>query len=76
MSEEDKDICRKAISEYKQIRPVVQFGDIYRLLSPYDGKGAASMMMVSPEKDEAVFYWWKTEAFVNQQLPEDPSGRS
>ncbi len=69
MSEEDKDICRKAISEYKQIRPVVQFGDIYRLLSPYDGKGAASMMMVSPEKDEAVFYWWKTEAFVNQQLP-------
>lgn len=69
MSEEDKEICRKAIAEYKQIRPVVQFGDIYRLLSPYDGKGAASMMMVDPGKEEAVFYWWKTEAFVNQQLP-------
>ena len=48
---------------------MVQLGDLYRLLSPYDGKGAASLMYVSPDKDEAVYYWWKTEQFVNQQLP-------
>ena len=69
MSEREKDQTRRAIADYKRIRPIVQFGDIYRLLSPYDHKGAASMMYVSPEKDKAVYYWWKTETFVNQQLP-------
>ena len=69
MSEDEKALCRKAIEEYKQIRPVVQHGDLYRLLSPYDGKGAASLMYVSPDKNDAVFYWWKTETFHGQQLP-------
>lgn len=69
MTAEEIDMCRKAIAEYKDIRPVVQFGDIYRLLSPYDKKGAASLMYVTPEKDKAVYYWWKTETFANQQLP-------
>lgn len=69
MTEEEKEQTRKAIEDYKKVRNVVQFGDLYRLLSPYDGKGAASLMYVTPEKDEAVYYWWKTEQFVNQQLP-------
>lgn len=69
MSDEDKAIVRQAIADYKAIRPIVQFGDIYRLISPYDHKGVASLMYVTPEKDDAVFYWWKTETFMNQQLP-------
>ncbi len=69
MTEEEKTLCRKAISEYKEIRPVVQMGNIYRLLSPYDKKGLASMMYVSDQKDKAVFYWWKTESFQNEHLP-------
>ena len=69
MTESEKALCRKAIEEYKEIRPIVQLGDIYRLLSPYDKKGAASLMYVTPEKDKAAFFWWKTESFVNQQLP-------
>lgn len=69
MTDEEKEQTRKAIADYKKIRPVVQFGDMYRLLSPYDGKGAASLMFVDPSKDRAVFYWWKTEQFVNRQLP-------
>lgn len=69
MTDAQKEQTRKAIADYKLIRPIVQFGDIYRLLSPYDNKGAASLMYVSPEKDSAVYYWWKTETFVNQQLP-------
>ena len=62
-------MCRKAIADYKKIRPIVQLGDIYRLISPYDRLGVASLMYTSPEKDKAVFYWWKTEHFVNQHLP-------
>ena len=69
MTDEEKDLCRKAIADYKKIRPVVQLGDIYRLVSPYDRLGVASLMYTSPEKDKAVFYWWKTEHFVNQHLP-------
>lgn len=69
MSEEDKAQARNAISAYKEIRPIVQDGDLYRLLSPYDKKGVASLMYVTPEKDDAAFFWWKTEQFVNQHLP-------
>ena len=69
MTQEDRDLCRRAIEEYKGIRPVVQFGDIYRLVSPYDGHNMASLMYVSPEKAEAVFYWWKTETFYDDHLP-------
>ncbi len=69
MSAKEKAQTKKAISEYKGIRPVVQFGDLYRLLSPYDDKGAASLMYVAPEKDKAVFYWWKTRAMRNEILP-------
>ena len=69
MTEEEKALCRKAIAEYKEIRPVVQLGDIYRLVSPYDGHNMASMMYVSQEKSEAVFYWWKTETLYDDHLP-------
>ena len=50
-------------------RPIVQFGNIYRLVSPYDRKGLASMMYVTDEQDKAVFYWWKTESFQDEHLP-------
>lgn len=69
MTPEEKALCKNAIVEYKTIRPIVQLGDIYRLKSPYDGQGVASLMYVTPEKDKSVFYWWKTEHFVNQHLP-------
>ena len=69
MTNEEKALCRKAIAEYKQIRPIVQFGDIYRLVSPYDKVGVASMMYVNEQKTKSVFYWWKTESFQNEHLP-------
>ncbi len=69
MTEREIEQCRKAIAEYKEIRPVVQFGDQYRLVSPYDGLGLASLMYVTEKKDEAVFYWWKTEHYYDQHLP-------
>lgn len=72
MSEEDYAVCAQAIADYKKIRPIVQFGDLYRLQSPFDKKGVASLMYVTPEKDDAVFFWWKTETWMNQQLPRIP----
>ncbi len=69
MTDEEKALCRQAIKEYKQIRPVVQFGNLYRLLSPYDKKGLASLMYVDDAQEKAVWYWWKTESFQNEHLP-------
>ncbi len=69
MTDEEKALCRKAISEYKEIRPVVQFGDLYRLVSPYDNQGLSSIMYVNEAKDKAVFYWWKLANFYNVHLP-------
>lgn len=72
LTDEEKELCRRAIADYKRIRPIVQMGDLYRLLSPYDRKGAASLMYVTKDKDSAVYFWWKTETFCNQQLPRVP----
>ena len=69
MTDEEKALCKKAISEYKEIRPVVQLGDLYRLVSPFDNEGLASLMYVSEAKDKAVFYWWKMANFYNVHLP-------
>ncbi len=69
MTDEEKTLCKNAISEYKMIRPVVQFGNIYRLVSPYDRKGVASLMYVDDNKDKAVWYWWKLETYMYQHLP-------
>ncbi len=69
MTEAEKELCRKAIAQYKEIRPVVQFGDIHRLVSPYDDKGYASMMYTSESLDEAVVYWWKIRNMHDEHLP-------
>ena len=69
MTDDEKELCRKAIAEYKQIRPIVQFGDLFRLVSPYDKVGLASLMYVNETKSKSVFFWWKTESFQNEHLP-------
>ena len=69
MTPEEIAQCRQAIADYKSVRPVVQFGDIYRLVSPYDNLGIASMMYVAQNKSEAVFYWWRIENMYDSHFP-------
>ena len=69
MTEADKEFTQRAIQAYKGIRPIVQFGDLYRLISPYENKGVASLMYVAPEKDRAVFYAYKMNHFINMTIP-------
>lgn len=72
MTEAEKEQTRRAIADYKNIRPIVQLGDLYRLQSPFEKKGVASLMYVSPEKDRAAFFWWKTESMAAEQLHRVP----
>lgn len=69
MSEPEKNFAKRAIADYKKIRPIVQFGDQYRLISPYDNKGVASLMYVSPDKRSAVFFAYKLTHMRNQTIP-------
>lgn len=61
MTDDDKKFCKDVIANYKKIRPVVQQGDLYRLLSPEEGKGAMSLMYVSPDKSEGAFFWFSMD---------------
>ncbi len=69
MTEEEKDFCRKAIEDYKTIRPIVQLGDLYRIVSPYDKHNMASLIYVTKDKSQAAFFWWKTEQFYADLQP-------
>lgn len=69
MTEGDKEFAKRAIKAYKEIRPIVQHGDLYRLVSPYDKVGFASLMYATPEKDKAVFYAYRMEYLLNQVTP-------
>ncbi len=55
MSPEELAFGKQAVSDYKRLRPVIQQGDLYRLISPYD-HSYASLMYVSEDKTKAVVY--------------------
>lgn len=64
LSEEDAETARKQVSLYKEIRGLVQFGDLYRLLSPFEGN-EASWMFVSEDRSEAVVFYFHILAQPN-----------
>ncbi|WP_338395910.1 alpha-galactosidase [Fulvitalea axinellae] len=70
MNAEEKVFSKKAIETYKaEIRPVVQFGDLYRLHSPYERDGWASIMYAKPEKDEAILFAYSIQHHNREEFP-------
>ena len=60
LNEAEKEYAKRAIAEYKTIRPVVQQGDLYRLISPYEGnRDFTSLMYVNEAKDKAVLFAYR-----------------
>lgn len=51
-TEEEKTTVKEQVALYKDVRHLVQFGDFYRLLSPFEGNETA-WMFVSKDKKEA-----------------------
>ncbi len=64
LSPEERDEIRKQIDFMKKYRQLIQFGDFYRLLSPYSSNFAA-WMTVSPDKHTALVGWYKILNEVN-----------
>ena len=52
---EEVAFAKAAVADYKRIRPVVQRGDLYRLVSPYE-KPLAAVMYASEDKDAAAVF--------------------
>ncbi|HEX2394305.1 MAG TPA: alpha-galactosidase [Bacteroidales bacterium] len=68
LSGKDKEFCRNAIQAYYSIREIVQFGDLYRLLSPYTNTRTAMMYVDQDQKEAVVFsYLLKKTIFGNNQ---------
>jgi alpha-galactosidase len=63
MSADDIAFSKKAVLDYKRIRPVVQQGNLYRLVSPWENT-YASLMYVNDEQTHAVVFLYGLNRFV------------
>ncbi|SEO89742.1 alpha-galactosidase [Paenibacillus sp. OV219] len=64
-SDTEKEEARELVELYKNIRPIVQHGDQYRLLSPRNNELSATMY-VNRSKDEAVvFIFLRSNSFAS-----------
>jgi alpha-galactosidase len=60
LNDAEREYAKRAIAEYKTIRPVVQQGELYRLVSPYEGnRDFTSLMYVSQSQDRAVLFTFR-----------------
>ncbi len=64
LTSEEREQVRTQIAFMKEHRDVIQFGDFYRLLSPFQGNYTA-WMAVSPDRRTALVGWYKTLNEVN-----------
>ena len=64
LTSEEREQVRAQIAFMKEHRDVIQFGDFYRLLSPFQGNYTA-WMAVSPDRRTALVGWYKTLNEVN-----------
>ncbi|MBZ4684224.1 MAG: alpha-galactosidase, partial [Fusobacteriaceae bacterium] len=64
-----KDLAKKYVKKYKEIRKLIQFGDFYRLLSPFEGN-SCSWMIVSKDKSEAIIGYYTILSEVNPSYKE------
>lgn len=60
LSDSEKKQIQKSIELYKKsLRPIVQYGNLYRLISPYEEPRAA-LSYVSQDKEKAVVFVYQT----------------
>jgi len=69
MKPEELAFGKQAVADYKRLRPVIQQGDLYRLVSPYE-RTYASLMYVDESRTHAVVYLYGlTRGICQDYLP-------
>jgi alpha-galactosidase len=61
LTDDEKEIVKKQVSHYKEIRQLIQFGDFYRLRSPFEGNDTA-WLFTTKDKTEAIVYYFRVLA--------------
>ena len=54
LTSEEKALVRKQVAQYHAYAPLVQDGDFYRLLSPFENENGCAWMSVSADQNEAL----------------------
>ncbi|HEX8601725.1 MAG TPA: alpha-galactosidase, partial [Pseudoduganella sp.] len=54
--DEDFAKARRLVADYKTIRPIVQQGNLYRLVSPQGGSGRSATLSVAQDGKQAVLF--------------------
>jgi alpha-galactosidase len=69
MTDEERKQTSTCMADYKQLRRVVQTGNLYRLISPYDQKGVSSLMYVDDARRQGVLFVYKIANYYDQPIP-------
>ena len=64
---EEIDMCKEAVKTWKRLEDVILDGDMYRLVSPYEGNHMA-LMYAEPEKGKAVVFTYDIYPRYHEQV--------
>ena len=67
ISEEDESAIKEQVQLYKKIRHIIQKGDQYRLINPFDNR-SCSWMFVDEDKNQSVIFYFNKLAKPNAEL--------
>src|SRR5699024_10237777 len=59
LTEDEKETVKAQVKFYKKHRKLIQFGDFYRILSPYAGTNQTSWIFVSEDQSEALYTYFQ-----------------
>lgn len=68
-TEEERAIAKERISSYKEIRETVQFGDHYRLISPYENNRSV-LQYVNKDKSESIVFVYNLAEYLDGSIPQ------
>ena len=75
MTDDERAQCTTAFADYKELRPLIQLGNLYRLVSPYDSDATpateqtAALMYVNDDRSHAVLFAYAWNNFMKQARP-------
>lgn len=55
MNEREATYCHEAVQNYNRLKPVILDGDLFRLVSPYEGNHTSSMYVSKDQKKAVLF---------------------
>jgi alpha-galactosidase len=71
LTDDERTVCRRAVEVYRDIRPLVQQGDLWRLVPPSE---RAALAYVSADRRRAVLFAFQLTAPTDDAGPLRPGG--